>query len=152
MDKKRRAVRIVLTVLGAAAVLAITAVSVYMLWEKPPATAAEPEKLGGTLHTPGEPVSAPQSGSAQSPSPSGSGMERGTAFNTSRQDGVYTILLVGNDDGTGNTDTIMVAKLDTVRHSLNAVSIPRDTLINVDTPVRKINSVYWGARCRALRP
>ena len=131
-----------MTALGAAAVLAITAVSVYMLWEKPPATAAEPEKLGGTLHTPDEQPSTPQ----QSPSPSGSGMERGTAFSTSRQDGVYTILLVGNDDGTGNTDTIMVAKLDTVRHTLNAVSIPRDTLINVDTPVRKINSVYWGAR------
>ena len=142
MDKKRRAVRIVLTALGAAAVLAVTAVSVYMLWEKPPATAAEPEKLGGTLHTPDEQASAQQ----QSPSPSGSGMERGTAFSTSRQDGVYTILLVGNDDGTGNTDTIMVAKLDTVRHTLNAVSIPRDTLINVDTPVRKINNVYWGAR------
>lgn len=78
-----------------------------MLWESPRATAAEPEKLGGTLHTPDEQTSTPQ----QSPSPSGSGMERGTAFSTSRQDGVYTILLVGNDDGTGNTDTIMVAKL-----------------------------------------
>ena len=78
MDKKRRAVRIVLTALGAAAVLAITAVSVYLLWEKPPATAAEPEKLGGALHTPDEQTSAPQS-----PSPSGSGMERGSYFSTS---------------------------------------------------------------------
>ena len=40
----------------------------------------------------------------------------------------------------------MLGKLDTVRHTADFVSIPRDTLINVDSPVRKINSVYWGAR------
>ena len=69
----------------------------------------------------------------------------GKAFDTARQDGVYTLLLAGSDDGTGNTDTIMVGKLDTVRHTANFVSIPRDTLINVNTPIRKLNSVYWGA-------
>ena len=35
-----------MTALGAAAVLAITAVSVYMLWEKPPATAADNTHTG----------------------------------------------------------------------------------------------------------
>lgn len=117
----------------------VAAVCVYMLWEKPPEVAAEPGTLGETLKD--APVQTKKPG-AKKQEP----MDKGTAFDTQRQDGVYTVLLVGNDDGTGNTDTIMVAKLDVVRHTLNVVSIPRDTLINVDTPVRKINSVYWGAR------
>ena len=69
---------------------------------------------------------------------------KGTPFDTQRKDGVYTILLAGNDDGTGNTDTIMVGKIDTVRHTIDFVSIPRDTIINVEWDNRKLNSVYWG--------
>lgn len=135
MDKRKKTLRLILSIAAAAAALAITAVSAYMLWEKAPETETKPDVLANkVLHTP--------SAETVPPTPD---EERGTAFGTGRQDGVYTILFVGNDDGTGNTDTIMVGKLDTVRHTADFVSIPRDTLINVDTPVRKINSVYWGA-------
>ena len=54
------------------------------------------------------------------------------------------MLLVGNDDGNGNTDTIIVGKIDTVQHKMDFVSIPRDTLVNISWNIRKINAVYWG--------
>ena len=66
------------------------------------------------------------------------------AVSPDRQQDSYTILLVGNDDGNGNTDTIIVGRLDTVNHTMDFVSIPRDTLVNLDWNVRKINAVYAG--------
>ena len=39
----------------------------------------------------------------------------------------------------------MVGKIDTVRHTIDFVSIPRDTIINVEWDNRKLNSVYWGS-------
>ncbi len=135
MDKKKL-VRIILAAVGAIAVLVIAAVSVYMLWEEAPEVAAEPGVLAEKL---------PQAAAGVKAAPASEKPEQGQPFDTKRRDGVYTILLVGNDNGNGNTDTMMVAKLDTVRHSINCVSIPRDTLINVDWPIRKLNSVYWGA-------
>ena len=132
MNKKKWIRRAIGAVGGLAAAI-IGAVGLYGAWEKPPVTASQPDLLGGTEAT------ASPSASARPTS------DAGSAFDTRRQDGVYTLLFAGSDDGTGNTDTIMVGRLDTVRHTANFVSIPRDTLINVNTPVRKLNSVYWGA-------
>lgn len=57
----------------------------------------------------------------------------------------YTILVVGYDQVEANTDTIMAARYDTVEKKLNVVSIPRDTLVNVSWPNKKINSIYLAA-------
>ena len=117
------------TVLGVFALTLIGLFSVYMLWEKAPdvdskiPTATPAASAGATAEA-----------------------DNGLPFDTERADGVYTILLVGNDQGNGNTDTIMVGKIDTVQHKMDFVSIPRDTLINVNWDVRKINSVYWGSK------
>ncbi len=54
----------------------------------------------------------------------------------------YTVLVVGVDQLGANTDTIMVARYDAVEHKVNVISIPRDTLVNVPDPVKKINAVY----------
>ncbi len=59
-----------------------------------------------------------------------------------RKSGVYTFLALGRDKMSGSTDTIMAARFDVNDHSLNIVSIPRDTLINVPWTVKKINTVY----------
>jgi len=121
---------------GVAAVI-LAVVGGYFLWEQPPEIASGNPvltDLSQAAETPAVPSAPP------SPTP-----DKGTAFETERQDGVYTLLLAGSDDGTGNTDTIMVARLDTVRHTANFVSIPRDTLINIDSPIRKLNGVYWTA-------
>lgn len=136
MDKKGKNIKLICVIAAATAVIIAAAVSVYLMWEKPPEQKKGPELLTDM-------VTAEPGGTSK---PRATPADRGTAFVTDRQDGVYTLLFVGNDDGTGNTDTIMLGKLDTVRHTADFVSIPRDTLINVDSPVRKINSVYWGAR------
>ena len=59
-----------------------------------------------------------------------------------RKDGVYTFLVAGTDQISNNTDTIMIGSFDTVNHKLNIVSIPRDTLINIQHEVKKANSAY----------
>lgn len=53
-----------------------------------------------------------------------------------------TLAILGMDDGFGNTDTIMVATFDATEYTLNVVSIPRDTLVNVSWPVKKANAMY----------
>ena len=136
MDKKNWKRWLIIGGSGIAA-LVLAMVGGYFLWEQPPEI-AEPNPVLADLSQTAETPSA----SAAPPSPT---PDRGTAFETQRQDGVYTLLLAGSDDGTGNTDTIMVGRLDTVRHTANFVSIPRDTLINIDSPIRKSNGVYWTA-------
>lgn len=53
----------------------------------------------------------------------------------------YTVLVVGIDQLNANTDTIMLVRYDAVEHKANVVSIPRDTLVNVPYPAKKINAV-----------
>lgn len=62
--------------------------------------------------------------------------------NSKRKDGVYTFMIIGMDKVAYNTDTIMVGRLDTKNGSVNIVSIPRDTYVNVRTKIKKINSIY----------
>ena len=59
-----------------------------------------------------------------------------------RKEGFYTVLLCGTDDGNGGTDTIMLLAMDTENNRANLVSFPRDTLVNEDWTVKKINSAY----------
>ena len=128
-DRKKLALRILLSVLGTAAIILIAVTSCYMLWEKAPdlePVAPETVEIKADVKEQEE--------------------DNGIPFDTARQDGVYTLLLVGNDDGNGNTDTILVGKVDTEQHKMDFFSIPRDTLINVDWSVRKLNSVYWGSK------
>lgn len=54
----------------------------------------------------------------------------------------YTLLVVGIDQLNANTDTIMLVRYDAVEYKANIISIPRDTLVNVSYPVKKINAVY----------
>lgn len=128
---KAHIIRWIFFTISIVAVVLVTAFSLYMEWEEPPAvTTPEPIRTENKIQRRTEIIKD----------------ETGRPFETSRQDGVFTMLLVGNDDGNGNTDTIILGRLDTVRHKMDFVSIPRDTFINVDWDVRKINCVYWGAK------
>ena len=122
-----KAFKVLCAAIGGSAVLSIAVFSSYMLWEKAPEPEAEPSPV----------VASPI---AENPRPT---EDSGIAFETDRQDGVYTLLLVGNDDGNGNTDTIIVGRMDTNAKKADFISIPRDTLINENWNIRKINSVYW---------
>ena len=47
-----------------------------------------------------------------------------------RKDGVYTFALLGKDVKGSNTDTIILARYDTVAQTVGMVSIPRDTAVH----------------------
>ena len=164
-QKKGR--RILLTALSCLAALLLSLLFSYRVWEKPPAladpvlktqalpeiTPAPPEPSGiaqQVIVIPGAPAEQPTPAAeptpTEEPAPTEEPLPEGEAIPTTRQDGVYTILLVGNDDGNGNTDTILLGRIDTLKHEMDFVSIPRDTLINTSWRVRRINTVYWGAR------
>jgi LCP family protein required for cell wall assembly len=131
-DKRPKSIRLLTTFALAAAVVLIALYSVYMIWERPPEEEESP--LGAKSFAP--PAETPAQEASPEPTPAAS----------EEPGGVYTLLLVGNDDGNGNTDTILLCRLDTAAHTLHAVNIPRDTLINADWQLRKINAVYWTDR------
>ena len=76
------------------------------------------------------------------PDTNDNGVNDGQTHVDGRKDGVYTFLVAGTDQISNNTDTIMIGSFDTVNHKLNIVSIPRDTLINIQHEVKKANSAY----------
>lgn len=59
-----------------------------------------------------------------------------------RTEGRYSVLVVGTDKAGLNTDTILVASLDSKNNSASVMSIPRDTMSNVTRNVKKINAAY----------
>lgn len=135
---KKSSKKTLIIVLTVIAVVLIAAVAAYFIWEQAPSIAgaaptptAAPAESTATSATP-EPTPTPVLDSAVAP-------------DNDRHDGVYTILLVGEDLWTGHTDTILVGKVDTNAHKMDFVSIPRDTLLNMDGDMRKINAIYANA-------
>lgn len=59
-----------------------------------------------------------------------------------RKPHTYNILLCGVDDGNGGSDTMILLHVDGEKNAVFGVSIPRDTLIDVDWKVKKINASY----------
>ena len=61
---------------------------------------------------------------------------------SNRPSGIYTVLIVGEENsGSGNTDTIILAAIDTINGGLSLVNIPRDTMVDVPWSVPKINAI-----------
>lgn len=137
MDRNK-IIRRTLIILAAVILAAGGVIGTYFLWEKPP------EARPASRITQESEQTAAEIAALQTPEPTAEPEEELEI--AQRPDGVYTLLLVGNDEGNGNTDTLMVAMLDTGKHEMNVLSIPRDTLINADWTVRKINTVYWGTQ------
>lgn len=153
--KEKHGTSAIIYILLTIVLLVLAAVAAYFFWEKAPEVAGN--KTGRsvaavegsfdeteetlTLETTPEPYSEP------SPEPTPEPIQE-IAPATARQDGVFTILLVGEDQISGNTDTVLVGKIDTNAHKMDFVSIPRDTLLNMDGDIRKINCVYYKAKER----
>ncbi|MCL2360581.1 MAG: LCP family protein [Defluviitaleaceae bacterium] len=62
-----------------------------------------------------------------------------------RKPNFFTFLVIGYDDGL-NTDTIMVAAFDAAEQQAYIISIPRDTQVDVQRGIRKINAAYAAGR------
>lgn len=127
MEKKdKKALRLLLGILLGLLLLVIGAVCVYRIWERAPEVTAETRPLVVAVSKP-----------AVRRAPAEAAEKTRT-----RKEGVYTLLLAGQDNGNGNTDTMMLARLDTNSHALDVVSIPRDTMVNAPWRIRKLNAAY----------
>ena len=115
---------------GAALLILTALLCAYVRWERAPSPAAAAAE--GELRAVSRllPEAAPTPRAEE------------TAPAAGRRDGVYTLLLAGQDDGNSNTDTLMLARLDSREHRIDVVSIPRDTMINTPWKIRKINAAY----------
>ena len=144
-DPKRRGKKVLLIVGIVLAVIA-AAVAIYAIWERPPAI---PDTPGPSAPPPTSTVRPSAKPGDPTPSlpPDDDPVEDYTnALVTDRAPGTYTALLVGRDYASNSTDTIIVVRMDTKAHTIDFVSLPRDTLINISwsgSP-KKLNSVYPG--------
>ena len=64
-----------------------------------------------------------------------------------RKDDCCTVLLVGEDLESNNTDTLMLMQIDRTKRSINIMSIPRDTKVNSSYTPHKINAAYAANGC-----
>ena len=63
---------------------------------------------------------------------------------SNQKKGVYTFLVLGQSYEDTQTDMMMLVTFDTNTGSVDAMSIPRDTMVNMDRDVKKINSAIFG--------
>ena len=129
----KRSGRIVLIVLGVIAALVLLGIAAWKVLVVPPDVSGN-EKPGVSEQI-GEPESS-----------TGEDVVDETPVSTRKQD-YYTFLLLGKDTGGGgNTDTMLLVSYDVPNGTLDLVSIPRDTMINVKWNIKKINAVYASSR------
>lgn len=137
-------------IIAGAVVLAVLVVVVgYRIWEKPPELAESTPRPVQSTAAPAAPSAKPAAAGTTAPAtPEPEEDDWEGALLTDRSDGVYTALLVGSDKASGCTDTIMVGRFDTKHRTVDVVSIPRDTLLNIGWvgTLKKINTIYPAAR------
>ncbi len=139
-------------VIALVSLLIVTAVGLLIAWRvmvKPPEINNNRRTSASTSAGTGQtaPTQPAQSTGTAAATPSNSGSKTEDtpvepAPLTGRNQNKYSFLLMGMDNGYGNTDTIMVATFDVENYTLNVVSIPRDTMVNVSWSVKKANSIY----------
>ena len=143
---RKRNIRPLCWLLSASVVILALLLLFFPYWhsEEIASTAAEEQFLTPDISTP-EPSPDPEPSPKPTPSPEPTlePLPAGTAPEIERQSGIYTFLLAGLDEISNSTDTMMILRFDTRQHKLDIVSIPRDTIINVDWWIgRKLNTVY----------
>lgn len=125
-EKKRRTLKGVLIALGVIAILVLAVIIYWNVSTKPPVT-TEPKESPVPGQT--DPGTVPEE-----------------TEDPYTENHYYTVLVVGEAQDGKNTDTIMLARFDTVENKVNVASIPRDTLINVPeggVGEKKINAAYY---------
>lgn len=129
--KSGRALKGVVIVLLIVAALSLTAVSVYRNFIRKPELPTVEKKDPIVLVDP-ETGEITQVESAEK------------VNGTRKSKDFYTVLLVGTDTSSGNTDTIMLASYDVTNQRATVMSIPRDTLVSTFGTDRytRINTIY----------
>ena len=68
-----------------------------------------------------------------------------------QKEGVYTFLILGRSDEDNYTDMIMLVVFDTNTGTVNAASIPRDTMVNLSVDIKRINSASGGGNVSRMK-
>ena len=78
--------------------------------------------------------------------------EQESTANDLRKDDFYVILVGGMDNGNGGSDTNLLVAVDAKNNTINVLSLPRDTLLNVSWSVKKLNNaVHHGGFARTMQ-
>lgn len=143
-----------LIVLGCVVLFLLVVLLIYTIWEKPPgmkesrpntpqppkpaiSESADNEQLKPKYTPPViEETLPPEETLAPTAEPAATG----------RKEDCYTFAILACDQLKANTDTILVGRMDIADGTLDVVSIPRDTLVNVSWGVKKINSILSSER------
>ena len=132
---------------GALAVLCLSVFAIYKDFVKP-VDVTRPEKPQIEIDVPEEEKFTPPTRvevETQVNEETGETVEVEVEVPVSQKEGFYNILIVGTDDDGIRTDTIMIGRMNTKDHTVALMSIPRDTLIEANYQVPKINAVYANA-------
>lgn len=130
---QNRAGKIALIVFGVIAALVLIGIAAWKALVVPPDVSGN-DQPGIPPQTNGTESSTDENDTADTP------------VSTRKQD-FYTFILLGKDTGGGgNTDTMLLVSYDVPNGTIDLVSIPRDTMINVSWNIKKINAVYASSR------
>ncbi len=128
--RKSRKAKALIVIAAVFAIFAVAIVLLYNRWVvKPQLPNREPADGGQQSGQTGE-----QETDIDAVAPMVTGSRKSEDF--------YTVLIVGADESSNQTDTIMVVSYDVTNQKASVMSIPRDTLVNVRWNPKKINSVY----------
>jgi len=127
-------------------ILILTVAAVYKDFVKPPEIPQEPEPAPVVKveeEPEAEPFTPPTVVQVETQvTEEGEEIQVETEVPASHKEGFYNILIVGTDDDGFRTDTIMIARMDVNDHTVAIMSIPRDTMIESNMSVPKINGAY----------
>ena len=150
--RKKRPLRRVLTCFAVVAVLIVAAVVAYGIWEKSPEINLDgPISLSNPKAEEQEEESSDKSviilplpvseAPFEAKEETGSDQAYMEMPENVRKKDCYTFVVAAYDQIGASTDTILVGRMDIAKGTLNIVNVPRDTLVNVDWGVKKINTV-----------
>ncbi|MBR6709870.1 MAG: LCP family protein [Clostridia bacterium] len=135
-----------LVIVGCVVVLVLVGIIAYSIWEKPPEQVTDEPAAVMTPKPAVSDVPIVFPDETPPPSPEPTETPEPTPEPVVRREGSYTFLLMANDQLDTNTDTIIVGQIDTENGTLDLVSIPRDTLVNVSWGVKKLSTVLTSER------
>lgn len=124
--KKKKTGKIILTIV-AVVLLAIVAVAFYALVIHKPSNEEEDIPFD---------IDVTQENENENKEPTA------PAVDTSAKPGVYNFLVVGKDQVALNTDVMMLINYDTNTQKVNVIQVPRDTFVEYNNSIHKINSMY----------
>lgn len=136
--RKKREKLIMIVMILLAVVMSLTA-AVYLLyrrWVQKPA-------LPPTISVP-DPVASLAPGETPEPVGEDDSPLQPKVTGDRRSEDIYTILVVGVDEVSASTDTMMLVTYDVTNQRATVMSLPRDTLVNVrsGSVYTRLNSIY----------